>query len=149
MKCGLEGSRVYTYRLVAGDRYGDGHGMTETFKVEVSHGLEEIQDAYKLAVKKAKVALDAMTKGARYRVCVEPEDPIIPAAVVKRLNQLGIDWGFLQNEPREDGSLQVCGGEIAHLFMEMVRSQIKGFDYEFVEDKAIFIPVGIGYGCYY
>lgn len=142
-----------TYRIAIGDWSNDGHGQKDMYTVRTSHNMKDIVAAYRKSVKKSGVALDNNTKGAKHRVCVEYEDSTVNAECVQLLTKLGVNWDFRDSLFSEDGSLSVTPEDVAHLFMEMVKTQIPEFAYEFAEEPPVINASDsfrdhIGYGCY-
>ena len=143
---------MHTYRIVVGDYSKDGHNQMDYFTVEVSHPMNEIQKAYKAAVKASGVSVDNRTKAIN-QLCVDYEDNHISQEAVELLTDMGVKWDAMQNAIEDDGSLDVCGEDLVNIFMEMVRTQLEGFTYKFAnEPKCINANSdigGIGYGCYH
>lgn len=142
---------MHTYRIVIGDWSDDGHGHSDEFIVKVSHDLKAIQTAYRAAVKESGVALDRGSE-ADFNLCCEYDDQEIPKGAVERLASFGIK---IPHEAIDAaGSVHPDPSDMAWLFMEMVKSQIDGFSYEFIEPPESIngfwgdLNVMIGYGCY-
>lgn len=144
----------YQYKVTAGDWANDGHGMSETFQFRCTHPQEEILGAYRLAVKKSGVSLRDRhyDKIKATAVCCDFEDSVIHHFEMEKLAALGINFhngdedSIWESAIEDDGAMSMFGQDLATLFLEMVKTQIEGFRYEFDDTKCIFN--GFGYGCY-
>jgi hypothetical protein len=149
----------YLHRIVIGDWSHDGHNQEDFYNFECSHDEPEVKKAYWAAIKKCKIALhednDKRLKGIK-SVCCEYEDRTIKAPELK---DLGVSFENMDNEfeQDEDGNdiLNCCSQDIAYLFFEIVKTQIPGFEYKYIEEKRTIngfwskdFNVNFGYGCY-
>lgn len=147
-----KGLNMYEYQLVIGDYSGDGHGVTETVTFKVSHKAKDIKAAYKKAIRKAGISLDSCSVRNIEVVCNEYNNSCISSEQVEKLKSLGIKWDNMESEFNDDGSLFVSPEDLAYIFMEMVRSQLKTFKYKRVKPVCLngfASDIGsIGYGCF-
>jgi hypothetical protein len=139
---------VYKYTIVIGDPCHDGHGQTELFVVETSHHHKDIAAAYKRAVEASSVSLDLETP-AEFTVCCRYDDGVIPKEAAERLTAIGVEWGWADNGFEDDGSIWMVPQDMAHLLMQMTKTQLPTFWRSFVEwPREICAGGKIGYGCF-
>jgi hypothetical protein len=136
--------------IEVGDWSGDGHGMTETLLINVNRTNAEIMAAYKEASTACRVTVlgDTQRKGM-IKLFREYEDNKIPTEAVYRLRELGIVFEDILDDPTEDekGCIYCFQAEdVARLFLEMVRTKLPGFTYDFVEYPTLVN--GLGYGLF-
>lgn len=154
----------YTTTLVIGDWSDDGHCMKDFVSFKVSHPEDEIKAAYWKAVEKSGVAVHSQGYGeipyAEQHILCEYEDDMIPPDAREALAKIGVDFsaGCLKElvDYFGDGeAYQASSCHVPFIFMEMVKTQIPGFEYEEVERVPTLngywskdFNIGFGYGCY-
>ncbi len=157
----------YTYKMTIGDWSDDGHGKSDQFVFETNTPEDQIRQGYLDAITKSGVALHHTDSGyvtGKFKGFERPKNTIailvdyetsnIPKETLLRLKNLGVKFDQFDNE-EEEGELYCSCEDAAKLFLEMVRTQINGFEYKLKNDdiKSINgfwgdLNVQIGYGTY-
>jgi hypothetical protein len=149
----------YQYQVIIGDWSKDGHNQSDHFIFNCTHPDKDIHKAYIEAVKKSQIGLHRKGK-ERYKfetILEDYEDSKITGEQMGALKAIGVDYERLDGVEQwdDEGTKYGVSPEgVAQLFLEMVRSQLPGFEYEFVEPKPINVhhdkfPHSFGYGCYH
>ncbi len=151
-------NKCYTYRIVIGDWSEDGHNRFEYFVFKCTHSEKEIKETYNKAVEKCGIALHRMYDENRrvtgISVCCDYENNTIPDYYAEKLKSLGINFNqFCYDENMESYLMEPK--DITILFLEMVKSQIEGFEWASGEEAPCIngfwsndFNHSFGYGCY-
>jgi len=125
----------FVHHIVIGDWSNDGHGKHETYIFNCSHDAPDVKKGYLQAVQKSCIALHDVSNPHEIQpICTEYEDYKIDKYLVEKLKSLlNVDFEIFSNSIEENGSMYFGSEDIAKLFFEMVKSQIKDFSYEIVE----------------
>lgn len=130
----------FVHYIVIGDWSDDGHGKHETYIFNCSHDAHDVKKGYLQAVEKSCIALHDVS----YKEFSNPqeiqsiftkyEDSKIDKYLVEKLKSLlNVDFEIFSNSIEDNGSIYFGPEDIAKLFFEMVKSQIKDFSYEIVK----------------
>ncbi len=146
----------YQYTLVIGDKSGDGHERSDTFTFDCTHEDTEIHKAYFEAVKKSKIGLHGERRTPKLKfdsILREMGEGTITDVQMAALTKIGVCFDRLQNvEGDNNDEYDVCPEGVVEIFLEMVRSQLPGFEYKIVRPKCINdhkdFSHDFGYGCY-
>jgi hypothetical protein len=149
----------HQYDIVIGDWSGDGHGQCDHFTFDCSHPEKEIHAAYRKAVEKCGIGLHEPGKDDKFKqVLGDYEDCYILADDYAKLVELGVGlpdhYDYVERYGEAGTKYGFHPKGVAALFLEMVRTQLEGFGYEFVERPVIngFWKDGFnhsfGYGAY-
>ena len=144
-----------TYKIVVGDWSEDGHNQWQFFYFKCNATQEQIKKAYLDAVKASGLALSrydpqhvSWPEGVT-PVLSEHEENMLTRKNAEKFKAIGVDIADYGLE--ED---VFYAEHVARLFLDMVKSQLEGFEYEIVDDKIPCINgfwskdfnISIGYG---
>lgn len=129
----------YTHNVVIGDWSNDGHGKSDIVPFVCTHDQEAIRKAYHDFVNKYKIGLHGESYAAvgddYVGILCEYEDCKISKEVYDILARSGIKMDSFIDDGDVDEYLFDGGPtEVAELFMEMVKTQIPGFNYNIPEE---------------
>lgn len=144
---------MYQYTLDVGDSSGDGHGRSDRITFNCSHSDKEIDKAYWQAVKKCKITLTDSRDEKDVRILGDYEESSITLEQMQQLIDIGVNLENMTNielndwqEDSKEWSYTIYSDGVAELFLEMVRTQLPEFKYDFV--KLNILPYNMGYGCF-
>jgi hypothetical protein len=132
----------FTGRIEIGDWSGDVHGLSETFSYRATHSQQDVIIAYLARVQEIGLALH------RQNVWNPPDPPIpavldgygedsLSASAQKKFTLAGVDMSKVEGDSDKDGSFSPTAQGVATLFLEIVKTKLKGFDYVFFEDHPL------------
>jgi hypothetical protein len=140
----------HTYKIIVGDWSRDGHNDSDDYQVNVSHTRQEIHAAYEKAAGKCGIGLHSTYETHKQKkprqILEEYEDNKITDADMLKLVKLGINTDAFEEYDAEDGAHYFQSKNVAILYLEMARTQLADFKYQFVESPVL--TKGIGYGVF-
>lgn len=135
----------YSYKVITGDRSGDGHCMSETIHIMTNYARSYINDAYGQSV--GDLGIDLHTD-----VCAEYEDASISKEHADILLDSGIPLGKLCYEVHDGGETLRYNPlplGMVRMYMEMAKLKLPLLKYEIVGDNVPdLFDRTIGYGTF-
>lgn len=138
----------YAYQIVVGDWSDDGHGQSDKYPFRCTHSEDEVKAAYHAAVEKCGIGLHDKrnSKDKHVPVLSEFEQNKLTPSQISALAAIGVDLEEIGGIELEDDSCTFYPEGVAELFLEMVKSQLPGFEYKIESPPTIM--KSIGYGVY-
>ena len=123
-------------KLVVGDLYGDGHGKSDTYIVEISNKgkcIPDISKAYKSGVKNAGLDIT--------KFCSEYEDSYVPKKVVTFCKENNIKLEVY--DPKRDESPYIWSKDYVNIWIAIFNKNKYNLHAELLDVKSLEIG---GYG---
>jgi hypothetical protein len=129
------------YSITTGDWSKDGHNQSDNFQLMTSHSRKDMVNAYRNFAKENKISFK--------KIFSEYEESAIDSEQIEILKNAGINFDNIGGwEEGVDGYYCFEPQGVVELLMEMIKTQIPEFTYQFEQTEEIEEFRGIGYGCY-
>lgn len=137
-------------KLVVGDWSNDGHNQSDTFYIRSNKTAEEIEAAIPKAMDLTGMSFKGGDPKKYYQVACDYEDSYIPAKVLNKLKDKGIEFPYdkLENEPDAEGSVCLVPDDFVEVWCWFVKLGDPSIEIK-IENTSIPTIYPGGYGLYF